>query len=89
MKCLILLMHFATIKFINPNREGWRLFTDPPKLNLKAILFHNGQYCHQLQYDMQSIRISHDKMKLIGNCINCNKYQFQLCGGLKVVTVFL
>jgi hypothetical protein len=36
-----------------------------------------------------NMKESYDNTKLLLNCVNYKKYQWQLCGDLKVVAVFL
>jgi hypothetical protein len=37
---------------INHNIEGWRLFIDPPKLNLKAVVLRNIKVLSSVQFDV-------------------------------------
>jgi len=75
---------------INHNPEGCRLFIDLSKFNIKAAVSHNGTVLSSItvQHAISNNK-SYGNVKIIRNCINCNKYQWQLCGGLKVVTMFL
>jgi arabinogalactan endo-1,4-beta-galactosidase len=66
----------ATALNIHHNREEWRLFIDSPKLNLKALLFHNGKVLPSItvRYAVNK-KESYNKMKLLINCISYMKYK--------------
>jgi hypothetical protein len=74
---------------INHNPEEWRLFIHSLKLNLKTVLLHHGKVLLSITF-LYAVneKESCDNMKLLLNCINCKKYQWQLCRDLKVV-IFL
>jgi hypothetical protein len=55
----------------NHNPEEQRLFIDSLKLNLKAVVLHNGNMVHCAI----SMKESHDNMKLLLDSINYKKYQ--------------
>jgi hypothetical protein len=75
---------------INHKSEEWRLFTDPSKSSLKAVLLHNGNVLPSIPVGYAvNMKESYDNMKLLLNCVNYKKYQWQLYGDLKVVAVLL
>jgi hypothetical protein len=75
---------------INHKPEEWRLFIDSSKSSLKAVLLHNGNVLPSIPVDYAvNMKESYDNMKLLLYCVNCKKYQWQLCGDLAVVAVLL
>jgi len=75
---------------INYNPLDLRLFIDSSNLSLQAVLLHNGNILH-------SIRAGHsvhnnelyENMKILMETINYYKFQWQICGNLKVIALLL
>jgi len=66
---------------ISQKPEKWWLVTAPSKLNSKAVLLHNGKMLQSI-----TVRYAFNK-KTTYNNINSKKYQWQLCGYLKVAAI--
>jgi len=72
------------------NPSDWRLFIYSSQRSLKAVLLHNGN-------SKPSIPIAHsvhlketyDKMKLLLEAIRYNVHQWNVCGDLKVIDMFM
>ena len=72
------------------NPSDWRLFIDCSKRSLKAVLLHNGN-------KYPSIPIAHsvhlkelyDNMELLLEAVKYNQYQWNLCGDLKIIGLFM
>lgn len=70
--------------------SDWRLFIDSSKLSLKAVLLHNGN-------KLPSIPIAHavhmkenySNMNLLLDSIQYKKYEWPICGDLKVIAILL
>ena len=70
--------------------SDWRLFIDSSKTSLKAVLLHNGN-------EKPSIPLAHavgmketyDSMKLILDLIHYERYKWNICGDLKVLSLVL
>jgi hypothetical protein len=75
---------------INHNPLEWRLFIDSYKLSLKAVLLHDGN-------TLPSIPVGHSvhknelygNMKILMEAINYDKFKWQICCDLKVITLLL
>jgi hypothetical protein len=75
---------------INHKTEEWRLFIDSMKSSLKAVLLHNGNVLPSIPVGYAvNMKESYDNIKLLLNCVNYKKCQWQLFGDLKVVAVLL
>jgi hypothetical protein len=58
--------------------------------SLKAVLLHNSNVLPSIPVGYAvSMKESRDNMKVLLNCTNYKKYQLQLCGDLKIVSVLL
>lgn len=68
----------------------WRLFIDASKTSLKAVLLHNGNIKPSIPVaHSTSMRESYDNMKIILNALQYDKYQWSICGDLKVIGLLL
>jgi len=75
---------------INHNSLDWRLFTDSSTLSLKAVLLHNGN-------TLPSIPVGHsvhnkescENINIPMDAINHDKFKWQICGDLKVISLLL
>jgi hypothetical protein len=75
---------------INHKPEEWRLFIDSSKSSLKTVVPHNGNVLPSSPVGYAvNMKESYDNMKLLLNCVNYKKYQWQVCGDLRVVAVLL
>jgi len=74
---------------INHNPLDWRLFIDSSKLSLKAVL-HNGNTLPSIPVG-HSVhnKESYENMKILIEAINYDKFKWQICGDLKVMTLLL
>lgn len=78
-----------SFRFVHKPDE-WRLFIDGSTDSLKAVLLHNGNerpsipLAHTVVLDE-----SHENMKTILSVIQYDKYQWQICCDLKVVSMLL
>jgi hypothetical protein len=68
----------------------WRLFIDGSKYSLKAALVHNGNALPSLPvaYSAQ-LSESYDSVRLLLDFFKYSKYNWSLCGDLKVVALLL
>lgn len=70
--------------------DEWRLFIDSSKVSLKAVLLHIGN-------ELPSIPVAHaadmketyENMKLVLEKIQYGKYEWNICGDLKVIALLL
>ena len=70
--------------------SDWRLFIDSSQRSLKAVLLHNGN-------SKPSIPIAHsvhlketyDNMKLLLDTLSYDRYQWNICGDLKVIGMLM
>jgi len=76
---------FKTLNMSHCSDE-WRLFIDSPKVNLKAVLLHNGNV-------LPSIPVAHafgikerdDSIKQLLQYIKYDTYKWNICADLKVI----
>jgi len=75
---------------INHNPLDWRLFIVSSKLSLKAALLHNGNTLPSIPVG-HSVhnKESYENMKILMETINYDKFKWQICGDLKVITLLL
>jgi hypothetical protein len=75
---------------INHIPLDWRLFLDSSNLSLKAVLLHNGKTLPSFPVG-HSVhnKESYEKMKILMEAINCNKFKWQIYGDLKVIAILL
>ena len=73
---------------ISHNPSQWRLFIDSSKTSLKAVLLHNGNELPSipLGYGPQ-MKETYENMQKLLLCLQYDKYQWQLCGDLKVIAI--
>lgn len=75
---------------INHNPDEWRLFIDSSQLSLKAVLLHNGNILPSIPIGHAvHMKETYSNMKQLLECINYDKYKWQLCCDLKVVAILL
>lgn len=73
---------------IDYKTEEWRLFIDSSKLSLKAVLLHNTNYLSSVPVGHAvHMKESYDNVKNLLHSIDYNKFQWQLCGDLKIVAI--
>lgn len=67
------------------------LFIDSSRVSFKAVLLHNGNKFHYLFTFgfCRYMKESYENMKLILQKKEYNKYKWNLCGDLKVITTLL
>jgi hypothetical protein len=70
------------------NPLDWRLFIDSSKLNLKAVLLHDGNTLLSMSVG-HSVhkKESHEKMKVLMEAIHYDKFKWQICCDLKVIAL--
>ena len=70
---------------INHSPLDWRLYTHSSKLNLKAVLLHNGNTLPSIPVG-HSVhnKESYENMKILMEAINYDKFKWKFCGDLKV-----
>lgn len=70
--------------------EEWRLFIDASKFSLKAVLLHNGNVLPSvpMAYSVH-LRESYDTMKCLLTSIDYKRYEWKICGDLKVIALLL
>ena len=75
---------------INHSPLDWRLFTDSSKLSLKAVLLHNGNTLPSIPVG-HSVhnKESYENLKILMEAINYHKFNWQMCGDLKVIALLL
>jgi len=75
---------------INHNPLDWRLFINSSKLSLKAVFLHNGNTLPSVPVG-HSVhnKESYEYMKILMEAINYDKFKWQICGDLKVITLLL
>ena len=68
----------------------WRLFVDSSKLSLKAVLLHNGNTLPSIPVGhLVHNKESYEKMRILMEAINYDKFKWQICGDLKVIALLL
>jgi hypothetical protein len=74
---------------INHNPLDWRLFIDS-SLSLKAVLLHSGNTLPSIPVG-HSVhnKESYENMKILIEATNYNKFQWKVCGDLKVIVLLL
>jgi len=75
---------------INHNPLEWRLFIDSSKLNLKAVLLHNGNTLHSIPvgHSMHN-KEPYENMEILMEAINYDKFKWHICGDLKLNALLL
>jgi len=75
---------------INHNPLDWRLYIDSSKLSLKTFPLHNGNILPSIPVG-HSVRNkeSYENMKILMEAINYGKFNWQICGDLKVIALLL
>jgi hypothetical protein len=75
---------------INHNPLEWRLFIDSSKLSLKTVLLHNGNALTSIPVG-HSVhnKASYEKVKILMEAINYDKFKWQICDDLKVIALLL
>jgi len=75
---------------INHIPLDWRLFIDSSKLSLIAVLLHNGNTVPSIPFG-HSVhnKESYENMKILMEAINYDKFKWQICGDLKVISLLL
>ena len=75
---------------INHSSLDWRLLIDSSKLNLKAVLHHNGNISRSIPvgHSVHS-KESYENMKILMAAINYDKFKWLICGDLKVIALLL
>ena len=80
---------FAEIGFLHEPR-AWRLFIDSSIGSLKGVLLHNGnQYPSIPVAHSTHLKEDYDNVKFLLEKINYNKYQWDVCGDLKMIGFLL
>ena len=80
---------FAEIGFLHEPR-AWRLFIDSSIRSLKGVLLHNGnQYPSIPVAHSTHLKEDYDNVKFLLEKINYNKYQWDVCGDLKMIGFLL
>ena len=75
---------------INHHPEEWRLFIDSSIRSLKGVLLHNGnQYPSVPVAHSTHLKEDYDNVKLMLEKINYGKYQWEVCGDLKMIAFLL
>jgi len=75
---------------INHNPVDWRLFIDSSKLSFKTLSLHNGNTRPSIPVGHSvHIKEQYENMKIPMEAINYNKFKWQICGHLKVLTLLL
>ncbi|KDR11799.1 hypothetical protein L798_14178, partial [Zootermopsis nevadensis] len=70
--------------------EEWRLFIDAFKVSLKAVLLHNGNILPSIHiaYTVHK-QETYAKMENILLGVHCQKYEWQICGDLKLIAILM
>ena len=74
---------------INHNPLDWRLFIDLSKLSLKSLLLHNGGTLPSIPVGHSVHNESYENLKILMEAINYNKFKWQICGDVKVISLLL
>ena len=70
--------------------QEWRLFIDSSVLSLKAVLLHNGNVHPSIPVGYGAhMKETYENMKLLLKHIQYTKYNWNICGDLKVVALLL
>jgi hypothetical protein len=74
---------------LTQTRSEWRLFNDSLKISLKAVLLYNrNKFQSVTQVHGADIKESYENMKLLLGKIQDEKYNWKICGDLKVNALF-
>ena len=75
---------------INHIPLDWRLFIDSSKLSLKAVLLHKGNNLPSIPvgHSVHS-KVSYENVKILMEAIKHDKFKWQICGDLKVISLLL
>lgn len=69
---------------------NWRLFIDSSKASLKAVLLHNGNIHPSIPIAYStSMKESYESMRVILDHLQYQKYEWPICGDLKVVGLMM
>jgi hypothetical protein len=72
------------------NPTEWRLFIDSSMLSLKAVLLHNGNIYPSIPIGHAvHMKETYENMQLLLHHIQYSKYNWNICGDLKVVAILL
>lgn len=72
------------------NPSEWRLFIDSSVLSLKVVLLHNGNLYPSVPIGHAvHMKETYENMQLLLNHIEYSKYNWNICGDLKVVAILL
>lgn len=70
--------------------QEWRLFIDSSLLSLKAVLLHNGNIYPSIPVGYAAhMKETYENMELLLKQIQYSKYNWNICGDLKVVALLL
>jgi hypothetical protein len=74
----------------NHNPQEWRLFIDSSKLSLKAVLLHIGNIYPSIPIGHAvHMKESYENLEFLIHQIDYNKYNWHVCGDLKVIGLLL
>ena len=72
------------------NPDQWRLFIVSSKVNLKAVLLHNGiRFPSVPLVHAANMKESYESMKRLLGRIQYDEFKWKLCGDLKVVALLI
>jgi hypothetical protein len=70
--------------------HDWRLFIDSSQSSLKAVLLHNGnKYASIPVGHSVHLKDKYDNLAFILTKLNYKKYEWTICGDLKVISMIL
>jgi len=70
--------------------DKWRLFINSSKLSLKALLLHNVNMLPSNPVGYAAhMNETYENMNQLLQCINYERYCWQLCGDFKVIAILL
>jgi hypothetical protein len=70
--------------------DQWRLFIDSSKRSLKAVLLHNSNTYPSVPVGHSvHMKESYENMVILLNALDYDKYQWSICGDLKVIGLLL
>lgn len=71
-------------------KSEWRLFIDSSRSSLKVVLLHNGNKYASLPIGHSvHMKEEYDNIKFILDKIQYKKYEWKVCGDLKIITMIL